>query len=327
MILLVLKYTIFFCGSFTMPAIQSTDLTSFINALNLQVPCRKYTKLAEGAMLRNRNTYYGDYQYDRYSLVNVSDLLERLSFDTSDFLSDEDHAIRYVIPADNSQEAYFSLEGSEKYGVAAHERLSPKCLAAGMLYFTKQGAHISLVGMNHDSGYFQPTVESLIWPLKLFLSNQTFNLESDLQLGCRVGDDQIVYTLNVESLYRRLENVTPTISSFEEAQPCSGSYEAYLNAEAGRRKAERDCREESEQQELPRKSPKKSPRNIEQLEANYHQSEPMGGEQKEESLVINGFRYSHNSAFSLWKPAQSRKIVVSEEQYNNHTDKFSAVSI
>ncbi len=210
-----------------MPGIVKTNLNEFIGCLNTLTPYRTYYERAEGYEPRKRNTSL-TYHPKQYDLANVSSLLHSLSFDSSFLCGLEGYALRYVIANDEGRTAYFSLEGGETGNVSAHERLAPNCLSAGMLMFEKRDGVISLTGLDHDSGYFKPEVESLIWPLKMLFATDSFNLNETLNIACR-EEAGCTYQLNVAALRARLTDVLPRVSAFsEKPTTCfSDSFEAY----------------------------------------------------------------------------------------------------
>lgn len=307
---------------FRMPVIQTTDLNAFIDLItNSDIPHPVYFEQAPGAPLRGRSTF-SSYNPPRYGLADIPVLQRGLYFFYGSDKPLENSTLRYVIDSDASHTPYFSPEGSEKHNVSAHERLSSACLAAGMLRFEEYNGHIVLAGIDHNSGYFKPEVDCLIWPLKMLLSTKVFQLSSTLQLHCRIQGVATCFTLDTNALLDRVNMLMPSVSSFAQQQSASDSYEmlreriqqqaaavslAQQNESIHNRQLlchsveAVSLNERSESVEPPAKRKKQTTMQTEEQSLCLVRMARL-------KFSLKQIGFSKTSAFSIWQPGKSRSL-------------------
>ncbi|MFY7697461.1 MAG: hypothetical protein ACOVQX_01350 [Legionella sp.] len=98
-----------------------------------------------------------------YPIKQLEALIDVLSKMDDDEDDDYKFSIRYLVTED--KQLLLAREGKEGKYIPAHKTIRNRCLAAGNLYFSRDFKKI--IKINHQSGDFQPSIESLLWPLAI----------------------------------------------------------------------------------------------------------------------------------------------------------------
>lgn len=126
-----------------------------------------------------------------YTIDNIADLFA--SFDMI-----YEPQIRFVI--DKDERALFGEMGPLIGSTPGHEEMSNhRCLTAGVLTF--DGGYKTITGISHRSGFFKPSLESLVWAFKFLFSMTKFELPSTLDIDYSETDASWFYLkVNTEAL-------------------------------------------------------------------------------------------------------------------------------
>ena len=71
------------------------------------------------------------------------------------------YSVRYLVTTEGK--LLFAQEGLPGFSIPKHRQIREKCLAAGNVYFSDD--YKSITKINHCSGDFHPSADSLIWPI------------------------------------------------------------------------------------------------------------------------------------------------------------------
>jgi hypothetical protein len=131
-------------------------------------------------------------------------------------------AIRYSMS--DTQTFLFGEEGSpeSKSSIPAHQQMSSQCITAGNLFFDDEFENV--IGINHDSGDFEPKMSTLIYSLKALLNTHLVPDEGMLEIKFRHPERFSIETedatFNVAELRKMLSTIqiAPIAPIQQEAQ-------------------------------------------------------------------------------------------------------------
>lgn len=101
-----------------------------------------------------------------YDIAHLDRFISELSALDDDYEYEEKFGARYLVNTEGR--LLFTREGRAGKYVARHKDIANKCLAAGNIYFNEDYSQI--IKINHESGDFHPTIESLVYPLAALLA-------------------------------------------------------------------------------------------------------------------------------------------------------------
>lgn len=114
-----------------------------------------------------------------YPLCKLNELLNDIKT-----IDPTEKTIRYLV--DCSNQLWFAREGAPNKTIPAHYQMTgephnvARCLAAGNIEFSADFTRIIMV--NHKSGDFRPTFESVQWPLAILIANEPILAASSIEL-------------------------------------------------------------------------------------------------------------------------------------------------
>lgn len=136
--------------------------------------------------------------FDLYPLSCLNELISKLPIQKGaiDFLDDNPRIIRFLVDGDN--QLWFAKEGRPGKHVPAHLQMSTSktCRTAGNMEFNNEG---KLIMINHKSGDFQPSFQSLSW---------LFAILSQSKLDMLVGNELCVERLISTRAPREIYNAS-----------------------------------------------------------------------------------------------------------------------
>ena len=101
-----------------------------------------------------------------YDIAHLDPFISKLSALDDGYEYEEKFGARYLVNTEGR--LVFTREGRAGKYVARHKDIANKCLAAGNIYFNED--YSKIIKINHESGDFHPTIESLVYPLAALLA-------------------------------------------------------------------------------------------------------------------------------------------------------------
>ena len=144
-----------------------------------------------------------DSEYNIYPICKLEELIRKIKAEQSI------RTIRFLVDCDGKM--WFAEEGAANAYIPAHYQMTgnpsgtARCIAAGNLQLSAD--YKKLIMMNHKSGDFRPTLDSLKWPLAFLIANESA-AEGAIQLATDLTIEQLspsgaptgIYTLSKSDL-------------------------------------------------------------------------------------------------------------------------------
>ena len=129
-----------------------------------------------------------------YGLENIADLIQILHTVNAEFPNDPlKYSTRYLM--ENNTDMLVAQEGAPNGRIPRHRDMSSRCVAAGNLYLSQDLQKV--IGINHDSGDFEPSMASLIRPLKILVDSILLDDAGNFSIHYRANPEAEIETLTI----------------------------------------------------------------------------------------------------------------------------------
>lgn len=138
------------------------------------------------------------YTHNFYDLSHIELLTKELLKLNDSYNYDQKYGARYLVQTNGR--IVFSREGRPGKYIPGHKQISRECLAAGNIYFNAD--YSKIIKINHESGDFRPSIETLSHPLNALLSSipHFFDKTLDVEVKSEPSLEAEIIPLNKEEL-------------------------------------------------------------------------------------------------------------------------------
>ncbi len=155
----------------------------FLNKLNQKLQSPDFSGLTAKVRCPDKPRADQSYHHIMYSLHHIDELIRQLKAITDG----PTHSVRYAVDVNGC--LWLALEGKPSKFIPAHREMCGRgTIAAGNIFFSDD--HQNIIKINHQSGDFHPTEDTLAYPLAIltqYAGRYIQNLEVDISHVDRSG--------------------------------------------------------------------------------------------------------------------------------------------